>query len=311
MKRLQLYLALTFGLTWGILLVLQLTGRTSDQTALIIALTSCMFMPALSSVLTRMLTKEGFHDLLLRPRFRGHWGCYAAAWFYAPAVILAGMVVFFALFPSFFDPQMQALTAQIAQTGASAGDPRMLFLSILLPVVAIGPVVNIIPTLGEELGWRGYLLPQLDKAFGQKRAILYSGIIWGVWHAPMIALGHNYGFGYLGAPWTGILMMTLFCVCSGAFLSWLTLKTGSVIPAAMTHSAINAMAGLALYVSSPGANPLLGPTIVGAVGGLPLILIGLAILARRGDFQDRRIPAAAASGQSAEALRADKPGGDA
>ncbi len=62
----------------------------------------------------------------------------------------------------------------------------------------IAPVINMLFTLGEELGWRGYLLPKL-LPLGQWNAILVSGVVWGGWHASAIAQGHNYpGYPVLG-----------------------------------------------------------------------------------------------------------------
>ncbi|MDO4572311.1 MAG: CPBP family intramembrane metalloprotease, partial [Clostridia bacterium] len=105
-------------------------------------------------------------------------------------------------------------------------------------------------------------------------AVIKTGVIWGIWHAPMIALGHNYGFGYFGYPWTGVALMTLFCMGFGCFLSWLTLRTGSAVPAALAHAGLNAVAGLGLTVCLPGYDALLGPLPMGALGMLPALLAG-------------------------------------
>ena len=88
-----------------------------------------------------------------------------------------------------------------------------------------GGIINLPFALGEELGWRGYLLPHLCQSMSIHRAILFSGAIWGLWHAPMIAMGHNYGTGYPTAPWGGILAMIVFCIVCGTFLSYLTIRT--------------------------------------------------------------------------------------
>ena len=67
--------------------------------------------------------------------------------------------------------------------------------------VLAGSVINLVPALGEELGCRGWLLPKLLR-YGQVKAIVISGVIWGVWHAPLILLGYNYRLapGWLGVP---------------------------------------------------------------------------------------------------------------
>ena len=94
-------------------------------------------------------------------------------------------------------------------------------------------------TFGEEFGWRAYLYPKLEKLTGTPWACLLGGVIWGIWHAPLTVAGHNFGTEYWGFPWVGVVLMTIFCIADGAFLMWITKKTGSVYPAAIWHSVNN------------------------------------------------------------------------
>ena len=74
----------------------------------------------------------------------------------------------------------------------------------------------------------------------------------------MIAMGHNYGTGYPTAPWGGILAMIVFCIVCGTFLSYLTIRTGSALPAAIGHGALNAFAAAPAYFMASGVyNPFL------------------------------------------------------
>ena len=102
-------------------------------------------------------------------------------------------------------------------------------------------------------------------------------MIWGLWHAPMIAMGHNYGVTYWGYPVTGILTMVVFCLAAGSFEAYLTFRTNSVWPAAMAHSGINALAAAPTLFLALDAqpNPLLGPILAGLLGGWALLLVGL------------------------------------
>ncbi|MCA1899171.1 MAG: CPBP family intramembrane metalloprotease, partial [Chloroflexi bacterium] len=99
-------------------------------------------------------------------------------------------------------------------------------------------------------------------------AILLSGVIWGAWHAPVIAQGHNYP----GYPIAGIFMMIVFCVLLGAILSWLYLNTQSPWSAALAHGSVNAAAGLPALFFQPGFNMALGGTLAA-----PTAWIGLAL----------------------------------
>ena len=108
--------------------------------------------------------------------------------------------------------------------------------------------------------------------------VLVSGVIWGVWHWPVVAMGHNYGLDYPGAPWTGLLAMTWFTVVVGAFLAWVTVRAGSVWPAVVGHAVVNGVGGLGLVFVSGNPTPLLGPAAVGVVASLGWAVVAVAVL---------------------------------
>ena len=89
-----------------------------------------------------------------------------------------------------------------------------LFLAQLFNVVLASFAINLLPALGEEVGWRGWLLPELYQRHGTAGAILIGGALWGVWHAPLTLLGHNYGLTGLKG-FLGILLMIGFCTVIG------------------------------------------------------------------------------------------------
>ena len=90
-----------------------------------------------------------------------------------------------------------------------------------------------LPCFGEEFGWRGYLNPKLEQLTGTCGAVIIGGIIWGLWHAPLVAAGYNFGTGH---PALNVLLMCISCVFVNAVLFWLTKKTDSVFPAVLLHS---------------------------------------------------------------------------
>jgi hypothetical protein len=94
---------------------------------------------------------------------------------------------------------------------------------------------------GEEYGWRGYLQGELIK-LGRVRGILLVGVIWGLWHAPIIAMGYNYP----GYPVLGVFLMTLYTIGLGFFLGYAVLKSGSVWLAAFLHGLNNQVAAFLL-----------------------------------------------------------------
>ena len=135
----------------------------------------------------------------------------------------------------------------------------------------LAPVMSFVTCFGEEWGWRGYLLPKMQNLLPTVPMLLVTGIIWGLWHAPLTIIGHNYGLGYWGFPFTGIAMMCLFCITLGIFLSFVTLKTGSCIPAILAHGAINGIAAIGIYFTHDGGNPFVGPAPTGIIGMIPFL----------------------------------------
>lgn len=112
--------------------------------------------------------------------------------------------------------------------------------------------------------------------------MIFTGLIWGFWHAPVIAMGHNYGFGYPGAPWTGILTFTIVPVFYSVFLGWTTLKAKSVWPAAISHASLNGTAAAFIFFTKGEPNPLLGPSAAGFIGASGFALAAVWILLRPG-----------------------------
>ena len=155
---------------------------------------------------------------------------------------------------------------------AAANLPAAALMPIMaLNTVVIGPFLGLIIAFGEEYGWRGYLQTELIR-LGRVRGVFLLGVIWGIWHWPIIAMGHNYGLEYAGAPWTGMFLMVVFCVAASALLSWTTLRAGSVWPAVIGHAAINGIAAIGMLFLASEPNPLLGPAPTGIIGGIGCLL---------------------------------------
>ncbi len=281
-KRLIIFIALTFILTWIVFLLVPICGLTYGSGAAVVILAVAMFMPALSNLLTRLITKEGFGNMYLRPHFKGHVKEYLLLYFGPTALLILSGVLYFLIFPGSFDPELTTLKGMVASSGKQGLAVSTLLIVQALIFVVIGPIVNIIPTMGEELGWRGYLLPKLRIFLSDRTALIITGVIWGIWHLPVIVMGHNYGTGYWGYPWLGILDMIVFCVVLGIIEGYISIKLESAIPAAMIHSTVNAGAALPSIFAKSGYNPLLGPAITGLIGGLPFIVLAIILLIKAG-----------------------------
>ncbi|WP_313692569.1 CPBP family intramembrane glutamic endopeptidase [Halorarum halobium] len=298
-RRIAVFLAITFAVSWATAGVIYATGGLTDSPTVLGPLTlagvllptTYMFGPAVGNVVARLATGEGRSDLMLRPRVSGNLRTYAAVWV-APLVLTAlGALVFFAVFPDAFDPSMRAAAESFASAGATGLDPTVLVLVQVVAAVTVAPLINGLFAFGEEFGWRAYLLPKL-LPLGTRRAVLLHGVVWGVWHWPLIAMGYEYGFGYVGFPWAGFVVFLGFTVSLGVLFAWATVREGSVWPAAIGHGAVNAVAGLALLFLQGDPNPLLGPLPVGVLGTVPFAALAVWLLYRSPALDEDETPAA-------------------
>ena len=290
--RLLIFLAFAFGIAWITGLIIYLTGGLVNSPvlfkgspitlAVVLLATAYMWAPALGNIFTRLLTREGFHDLALRPKFKRGWLFWLAAWFLPAILTILGMFVYFAFFPSQFDSKFTTLQQLLDNATASTGQAipftaQTYFLIQIAQAVVLSPILNLLAVFGEEFGWRAYLQPKL-MPLGTVKALLVVGLIWGVWHWPVIFMGYEYGFNYWGAPFVGPPLFLVFTVSVAILMGWLVLRAGSIWPSVIFHGAINGIAALGLIVTIGHPNMLLGPTPIGLLGELPLILLAAYIL---------------------------------
>ena len=136
------------------------------------------------------------------------------------------------------------LSALYAQGAVSTGmTPPVLMMVIAIQTLLIGPFLGILITFGEEYGWRGYLQPALS-GLGRVRGVTLVGIIWGIWHWPVIWLGYNYP----GHPYLGSLLMLLFSLGLAFVLGYAVLKAKGIWIAAFLHALVNQSFGFFMGV---------------------------------------------------------------
>ncbi len=317
-KRILLYVGLTFALTFGFVLLAVKPLLESENPMLATigqaGISLVMLLPALCVALTRALTREGFADAWLKPvEFKKRWGYYALAWFGPAALTLVGCAVYFLAVPGDFDPGMGYIRASYEALGATltAEEAKAALGQQLITALLAGPLLNCVTCFGEEWGWRGYLLPKLITRMPIWGALLLSGVIWGLWHAPLTLLGHNYGLDYPGYPYAGIAAMCVFCIANGVFFSFVTLRAGSCIPAVLAHGGLNSIAQAGLYYTRTGGNPFVGPMPTGILGGSAILLAALVFgaLLLRDARRPRPIGALPGENEPASAESAAKAGG--
>ena len=290
-RRIAIFISFAFGIAWITGLVIFLNGGLVNSPfilpkalpgvtlALALMATAYMWAPALGNIFTRLLTREGWKEVGLRPNFRWGWRYWLAGWLLPAAMTLIGAALFFAMFPRYFDASLTTVRQAMAvSSSASNASVWLVVIGRLIAAILLAPILNCIATFGEEFGWRAYLLPKL-MPLGGRKATLLIGVIWGIWHWPVIFMGYEYGFDYPCHPWAGPLLFLWVTFGLSIFLGWLTLRSKSVWPAVIAHGAVNGFAAVAVLVTIGQPNPLLGPLPVGIIGSLGFALVAIAIFA--------------------------------
>jgi uncharacterized protein len=103
--------------------------------------------------------------------------------------------------------------------------------------MSFGVIQSAASAMGEEIGWRGYLVPALRSKYGVTATIVISGLIWAAWHMPVILFADYHGD---ASRSYSIACFTLMIVASGSIAAWLRLRSGSVWPAIALHATHNA-----------------------------------------------------------------------
>jgi membrane protease YdiL (CAAX protease family) len=233
-----------------------------------------MLLPAICAILLQKINREPvFKNLCVS--FKLNWWLLVAL--FTPIVIafaelgtslLLPNVSFSTTYDSFLS-KLPADTAEIFADKLLSYPPSFFMLIQVVQALVAGCTINAFFAFGEELGWRGYLLNALR---GKKflSAVLLIGTVWGLWHLPLILMGHNYP----EHPVAGVGMMTVMCILLSPMMIYIVLKSRSVITAAVFHGVFNAIAGIgSLYIV--GGNDLICG-VTGVTGLFVLLIFNVA-----------------------------------
>ncbi len=270
--RLGIYLAVSYTLAYAIdftLAIPLLTSNTLTGTlAVIPILLARMYTPTLGALAGFQLegAPGGIREKLGRIGLRDP----GPRWILAGAgIAVAGLALSLAVSP------LLGLSVERCGLLKLVSVP-VLFLLGVLGLIA-GITVNLVAALGEELGWRGYMHVLLVRETG---STLLTGVIvgmaWGLWHAPLIYVGYNYGLGGLascGAPsrgLTAVVVFTAFTTLLGVIMALLRERSQSVLSSAAMHGTLNGLSGLV-------AGLVVGPRILAPPAGLAGVA-GYAVL---------------------------------
>jgi len=277
-KGITAYLIITFGITYAIEGLLVLAGFRWEGLPPLVGqyvIAVVMWVPALATfITTRWITREGMRVTNLRV---GRLRPYLVTALVIPLVfaVIYGLTWLLGLGQP--DWNLNDLRQMMAAAGADTSSmppATTLLAGIFFSSLVVGPTINGLFGLGEEIGWRGYLLPKL-MPLGKTRAYLWVGIIWGLWHAPLILVGFNYP----GYPLLGIVWFCGVTTALGIYLNELALRNRSTVLAGWMHGAFNGQGYGIWRILFPTVNPLLG----GVTG-----LVGIAVWLALGWWSMRR-----------------------
>ncbi len=274
------YLLFTFIVAWLIQIGVYFIAKGGNDILSTLVMSAMMFVPFLGVLVARKSLK----GMGWIPKGKNIVLPMVFSWF-APIVLTAlGAVLYFLVFPSHFDASGQAMGGFILEQLEAAGISYSVYIIIsIVACVTYAPIINTLLALGEEVGWRGFLYPQLKDKFGIKAGRIFGGIIWGIWHWPLIWLiGYEYGTEYFGYPVIGMLVFLVFTVALGIIEDWVYEKSGTIWVPALLHGSVNAAATLPIMflVSGTGSAMLLGPVPNGLLAGLPMIIMAVLLFVR-------------------------------
>ncbi|MBQ6303577.1 MAG: CPBP family intramembrane metalloprotease [Clostridiales bacterium] len=197
-----------------------------------------------------------------------------------------GAGIFFLFNRSAFGLGLEGLASQLPAESVAAMQQLGVTPEVLLPVLTIMsltflPITQILPSLGEEAGWRGVMYPFLKGKLGSVPGRIVGGALWGVWHWPLIILGNYFYDGdYIGKPFLGPVMICLTLCAFGILIDYLYEKTNCIWIPSLMHASMNAatLPVMLLTAGGTGSLSVLGPTCFALIGCLPVMAVSLVIL---------------------------------
>ncbi|OJX70036.1 MAG: hypothetical protein BGO94_14610 [Micrococcales bacterium 72-143] len=281
-RAVAVFLVLAFGLAWLVELPVWLSGEGMESELFFPLTAVMMFTPTVAALVTVLLVKRPPSI----PRLLGIWPLRPVGRTIG-VTLLAGLV--FTLLPIaalLLGGAMGLVQLDLVHFGAFAEQLAELGIELKgMPIAAAAllqfaalPLVTLqtaFATVGEELGWRGWLVPNL-RPLGVWPALVVSGVVWGLWHAPVILLGYN----YQRPDAVGLACMVLWTTLPGILLGWLRLRTASVWPAVFAHAAINATTGTTFVLLAAGqdAADFVWGTFLGWPGLILMTVLVLVVL---------------------------------
>ena len=191
-----------------------------------------MWSPGISALLTMKILGRPLSGLGWK------WGeTKYLVWSYLIPIVyalIAYLVIWIAGWGGWYSKDMVSALTKSFGLGEIGDGATIVFYIILLGI--FGTIRSASSALGEEIGWRGFLVPELYKNYGFTKTAVLSGLIWGTWHLPILLFA-DYNSGT--PSWYAMSCFMVLIVCMGFIYTWFRIKSGSLWTAVILHATHN------------------------------------------------------------------------
>ncbi len=274
-NQIRIYLIFVLGICWALGIAAFCLQGNSQNTIYQILQKGFTAFPVIAAVFTRHITgdKSEWRISFRVWKNKKLWAFCA----FAPSILsVMGTMLYFVLFPEQYSGVFNLGSLTGTEQVIHIANPLQ-FCIICILVAAVCIPIQVLE-LGEEIGWREYLLPKQIAEYGVRKGTLMNGLYWGIAHLPLIYLGFNYSSENAGAPWSNMLMMMLVCVTMGMICSYVMVCSNNVMYPAIIHGVVNVIGEIPVFLSVSGKNGLLGPNPTGLISMSGLILCAIIML---------------------------------
>jgi membrane protease YdiL (CAAX protease family) len=224
------FLILAFALSSIFYLLMASAGSTKAASGLYVF--ALMWCPTAAALITQFVFQRDLGGLGWRwPQRR-----YLAAGYFLPAIygFATYMLVWLTGLGAFSPQQLAATIAP--QVGYQPSSPEWFAAIYVLVAATAGMIPSLLSALGEEIGWRGLLVPELARLTSFTRTALLSGVIWVIWHLPLILFTD---YNNSTPAWFAVTCFAALAIEFSFVSAWLRLKSGSLWPAVVLHASHN------------------------------------------------------------------------
>ena len=271
-----LYLVIIFAYTFGLGILEKIFQTGQFYNFLQKSFTA---VPVVTGLIVQKITGEKSKFKLSLKVWKNHKMWIFSA--FVPAVLIAlGAILYFSVFSNEYSGVFALGQLIGSDVSMEISNPIGFIIVCIIISVVCFPIQLL--ELGEECGWRGYLLWFQVEKYGARKAVLVNGLEWGLVHMPLIYFGFNYSNDNPGAPWSNMALMMLLCIVVGIVFSYVTLETGNSMYAAIMHGVVNTIGEIPVFCSVSLKSGLLGPNPTGILSMSFLIIMAIVLYLKIG-----------------------------